>query len=191
MQRREILRYLGAAVAVPFLPKSAEALAEISERLARQPDVSFATLDKDQQALVTEIAEMIIPETDTPGATSVKVPQFIDLLLTEWAADDDKKKFLDGLADIDAKAAALGVMQQSQSQKATRFVELPAASKHDLLTTLDGMRGDQSGAGLAFSRLKSLTVYGYFTSKKVDVDVLKTQMFFDGYHGNVPFTPAV
>jgi hypothetical protein len=34
-------------------------------------------------------------------------------------------------------------------------------------------------------------VYGYFTSQKVQREVLKTQvMFMDGYKGNVPFTPA-
>jgi len=49
----------------------------------------------------------------------------------------------------------------------------------------------KAGAGLAFGRLKGLTIYGYFTSKVVDQDILKTQMFFNGYQGNVPFTPAV
>ena len=47
---------------------------------------------------------MIIPETDTPGATSVKVPEFIDLILTEWASDDERAAFLAGLSDIDARA---------------------------------------------------------------------------------------
>ena len=40
-------------------------------------------------------------------------------------------------------------------------------------------------------RLKALTVYGYFTSRTVQQDILKTRMFFNGYDGNVPFTPAV
>ena len=44
---------------------------------------------------------------------------------------------------------------------------------------------------MAFRQLKSLTVYGYFTSKPVQQDILKTQMFFNGYDGNVPFTPRV
>src|SRR4051812_33767164 len=104
MQRREVVRYLGAALAIPFLPRSAEAAIEMSERLHRQPDVTFQTLNADQQLLVSELSELIIPETDTPGAKSVRVPEFIDLLLSEWAPDDEKKKFLDGLADIDAKA---------------------------------------------------------------------------------------
>jgi len=130
---------------------------------------------------VTNIAEMIIPETDTPGATAVKVPEFIDLILTEWASEEERAPFLAGLGDIDRRAATMG---------SSRFVDIPAAKKVELLTSLDSARDDKSGAGLAFARLKALTVYGYFTSKVVDQDILKTHMFFNGYQGNVPFTPV-
>jgi hypothetical protein len=183
MQRREVVRFLGAALALPFLPRSAEAAIAMGESLHRRlADVPFRTLNREQQALVTTIAEMIIPETDTPGATSVKVPEFIDLILTEWASDGERAAFLAGLTDIDARAAAFGTV---------RFVDLPSGRRVELLTVLDGAREDKSGAGLAFARLKALTVYGYFTSKPVEQDVLKVRIFFNGYQGNVPFTPAV
>jgi hypothetical protein len=178
MQRREVVRFLGAALALPFLPRSAEAAIELGEQLHLRlvgEEVPFRTLNPAQQALVTEIAELIIPETDTPGATSVQVPQFIDLILTEWASDDERAAFLAGLAEIEAKG----------------FVGLSSARKTELLTTLDAARTDKRGAGLAFGRVKALTVYGYFTAKPVQRDILKMQMFFDGYHGNVPFTPAI
>jgi hypothetical protein len=125
---------------------------------------------------------MIIPETETPGATSVKVPEFIDLILTEWASDDERAAFLAGLRDIDTRAGAMG---------STRFAALPASKKVELMTALDAARGDKTGAGLAFARLKALTVYGYFTSQRVEQEILKVQMYFNGYQGNVPFTPAV
>lgn len=183
MQRREVIRFLGSALALPFLPRSAEAAIALGESLHRRiGDVPFRTLNREQQALVTMIAEMIIPETDTPGATSVKVPEFIDLILTEWASDEERATFLAGLADIDARAAALGT---------TRFVDMQPAGRLELFTTLDVKRTDKAGAGHAVVRLKALTVYGYFTSRKVQQDVLKTRMFFNGYDGNVPFTPAV
>ena len=183
MQRREVVRFLGAALALPFLPRSAEAAIKLGESLhARIGDVPFRTLTVPQQALVTNIAEMIIPETDTPGATSVRVPEFIDLILSEWASDEEKASFLAGLADIDARASAAG---------ASNFVSLSPAKKTEVLTALDAAREDKSGAGFAFGRLKSLTVYGYFTSKTVEQDILKTQMYFNGYDGNVPFTPRV
>ena len=183
MRRREVVQFLGVALALPFIPRNAESAIKFAERLHLQiGDVPFRTLNRDQQALVTTIAEMIIPETDTPGATSVKVPEFIDLILTDWASDDERAAFLVGLRDIDARAAAIG---------SSHFFDLPAAKKVELITALDGARGDRTGAGHAFGRLKALTVYGYFTSKPVEQDVLKVQIFFNGYQGNVPFTPAV
>jgi glucoside 3-dehydrogenase (cytochrome c) hitch-hiker subunit len=183
MRRREAVAFLGAALALPFLPRSARAAIELGEQIHRRlVDVPFRTLSADQQRLVTQIAEMIIPETDTPGATSVKVPEFIDLILTEQATDDERAAILKGLAEIDTRAATMG---------APRFVDLPGAKKIELLTALDAAREDKTGAGLAFGRLKGLTVYGYFTSKLVDQEILKTQMFYNGYQGSVPFTPAV
>lgn len=170
MRRREVVRCLGAALALPFLPKSADAAIQLGEALNRriatsEPD--FRTLDARQQALVTRIAEMIIPETETPGATSVRVPQFIDLILTEWMSDDERTAFLAGLVELESKPVT------------------PA-----LVASLDEARADKTGAGHTFGRIKALTVYGYFTSQPVQRDVLKTRMFFDGYHGDVPFTSA-
>ena len=183
MRRREVVQFLGAALALPFIPRGADAAIKFGAELhLRLGDVPFRTLNREQQALVTTIAELIIPETDTPGATSVKVPEFIDLILSEWAGDDERAAFLAGLRDIDVRAAAMG---------SNRFVDLPAARKVELMTTLDGARADKAGAGLAFARLKALTVYGYFTSQHVEQDILKMQMFFNGYQGSVPFTPAV
>jgi hypothetical protein len=183
MRRREVVQFLGAALALPFIPRNVDAAIKFGEGLHRRLlDVPFRTLNHEQQALVTSIAEMIIPETDTPGATTVKVPEFIDLILTDWASDDERATFLAGLRDIDVRASAMG---------SARFVALPPAKKVELVTALDAARGDKAGAGLAFARLKALTVYGYFTSSRVEQEILQVQMFFNGYQGNVPFTPAV
>jgi hypothetical protein len=183
MQRREVVKFLGAALALPFIPRNAEAAIKLGEQVhARLGNVPFRTFDPAQRALVTNIAELIIPETDTPGATSVKVPEFIDLIMSEWASDEEKSALLAGLKDIDTRAAAMG---------SPRFVDLAPAKKTEMLTALEAAREDKAGAGYAFGQLKGLTVYGYFTSEPVQVDILKTQMFFNGYDGNVPFTPRV
>jgi gluconate 2-dehydrogenase gamma chain len=175
MHRRQVVRTLGAALALPFLPRSAEAAIALGERLNARlihEEVPFRTLDAAQQALVTEIADAIIPPTDTPGASTVGVPQFIDLILTEWMSDEERTAFLAGLRDIDG----------------VRLARAGAAEKTAMLTKLDAARHEPAGAGLAFGRIKALTVFGYFTSQRVQQDVLHTRMYFDGYHGDVPFT---
>jgi hypothetical protein len=47
-------------------------------------------------------------------------------------------------------------------------------------------RAAKAGAGHAFGRIKSLTVFGYFTSQVVQRDVLKTPMAFASYIGCAP-----
>jgi len=182
MERRQVVRFLGAAFALPFLPRSADAAIRLGEdihrRILEEGEVPFRTFNAEQMALVSDIAEAIIPATDTPGARAMKVPEFIDLIMTEWAGTEEKTRFLDGLADIDARAGG-------------KYVDLPASAKTALVTELDKQRDENNSAGRAFGRLKRLTVYGYFTSKAVDEQVLKTRMYFDSYQGNVPFTPGV
>lgn len=183
MRRREAVQFLGAALALQLIPRNAQAAIELGEQIHRRlGDVPFRTLNPDQRKIVTQIAEMIIPETDTPGATSVKVPEFIDLILTEWSTEEEKAAFLAGLSDIDVQAAAMG---------SPRFLDLAEAKRGEFLTGLDAKRPAKAGAAHAFERIKALTVYGYFTSEVVQTDILKTQMFFNGYDGNVPFTPRV
>ena len=183
MERRDVVKLLGGALALPFIPRNVERAIEFGAGIhQRLGDVPFRTLNPDQRAIVTAIAEMIIPETDTPGATSVKVPEFIDLILTEWASDEERETFLAGLKDIDVRAVAAG---------SPKFIDMPGVGRGTLVTALDAARADKTGGGRAFARIKSLTVYGYFTSRVVQQDILKTQMFFNGYDGNVPFTPRV
>jgi hypothetical protein len=104
----------------------------------------------------------------------VKVPQFIDLILTEWMSDDERAAFLAGLSEIDGQG----------------FSRMTHAQKTEVLTRLDAARSEKTGPGFAFGRLKALTVYGYFTSEPVQRDILKTRMYFNGYQGSVPFTPV-
>src|SRR6478672_1925541 len=53
-----------------------------------------------QNESVIALAEIIIPKTETPGATDARVNEFIDGVLAD-AAEDNRKKFLDGLAWLD------------------------------------------------------------------------------------------
>ena len=60
-----------------------------------------------QNEIVVAMSDVMIPATDTPGAKAAKVNEFIDLILTEWATDEESKVFLEGLAEADRRANAL------------------------------------------------------------------------------------
>ncbi|HEY2376716.1 MAG TPA: gluconate 2-dehydrogenase subunit 3 family protein [Gemmatimonadaceae bacterium] len=175
MQRRELLKVIGAAAALPFIPSPASAAVRIAESVHRRlgperpaPNAALRVLSSEQNELVTTIAEMILPETDTPGATTARVNEFVDLLLAEWSSDAERAKFLAGLDAIDHEARA---------SYRRRFVELGPPERTLTLAALDGARESNEGAGYAFGHLKRLTVYGYFTSEIVQKNVLKTDIW--------------
>src|SRR5438132_11427730 len=130
MNRRELLRVFGASALLPALPdRSAERLGAAGRRVhARARSRGLQVLDPHQSETVATIAELIIPTTDTPGARAAQVHRFIDLLLAEWAPDDDRKQFLDGLADVDARA---------RTAYGTDFISATAAQREAILTALD------------------------------------------------------
>ena len=160
MDRREALRVLGAASAVPLVSRDLYALGrEAHAHWRDQP--GFRVLDADQHALVVTVTDLIIPETDTPGAKGAHVDQFIDVMLADWYDADDRQRFLDGLADVDARStAATGKV----------FVEATPAQQTTLLTALDdelaGLRGARQNTSKNFYRmLRWLTFVGYYTSQ--------------------------
>jgi gluconate 2-dehydrogenase gamma chain len=179
MNRREVLRLLGGVAAVPMLaPLPPEGLLDLGRSLhARLARRTGRSLDAHQLETVTNIAELILPETDTPGATSVNVPQFIDLILTEWCPAAERDRFLAGLADIDARGRRIygGVL-----------LDLRPADQSALLQAFDGVSGPEGSAEDAFATLKQLTIYGYFTSEVVMKRVTRHPVIPGRFDGCIP-----
>src|SRR5262249_23511366 len=125
MQRREVFRLLGAGAVLPAIPPD---LFRMLRGAQPGEGYSLRSLDTHQNTTVVAMIDLIIPETDTPGAKGVRVNEFIDLILTEWATPEEKKHFLDGLAGID---------KQSNELYGKNFVDANAAQQESLLRSID------------------------------------------------------
>src|SRR5437879_5135633 len=104
MQRREALRLLMAGGVLPALPRNLFAFLQ-----GAHPASGYAmrTLNPHQNDTVVAMIDQIIPATDTPGAKAARVNEFIDVILTDWADDEERKNFLDGLAGVDKQSDEL------------------------------------------------------------------------------------
>ncbi len=57
-------------------------------------------LNPAEMALLTSVAGLIIPQTDTPGAVEAGVPETIQDLVSNWGADDLREHWRAGLSSV-------------------------------------------------------------------------------------------
>ena len=72
----------------------------------RQPSFSPQLFTREQALAVEDMAELIVPETDTPGARRAGVPEFVENTVRDVFDDSDRVLFLTGLDDLDRAARA-------------------------------------------------------------------------------------
>jgi hypothetical protein len=167
MHRREALRLLASAATLPLLSRQAFSMFQaVHEQLPEQP--VLRTLNPHQNQTVTTISELIIPQTNTPGAKAARVNEFIDLILTEWYDDEEKSIFLTGLTEIDASARSLFGKD---------FVDCEEKLQTEILRGLDdevataraevrrGSSRRRPPERNFFFMIKQLTLIGYYTSQ--------------------------
>jgi len=164
MHRRDVLRVLGVAAIPPLIGLDPESLYALAGTIhGRGSSRAPRALSAQQAALVGQVADLILPRTDSPAATDVGVPAFIDLLLDEWYSPEQRARLLRGIDAIDRLARAEGAS----------FGSLSAEKRAEIATRLDSAADRPPGsAKSAFRELKGLAIYGYFTSERVMEDVL-------------------
>src|SRR5579859_607497 len=195
MHRRELFRLLGAGAVLPAVPPELFAMLRQA-----QPGEGYAlrTLDAHRNATVVAMIDLILPATDTPGAKGARVNEFIDLILTEWATEEERKEFLDGLANID---------KQSNDLFGKNFADASPAQQEAQLRSIDDieMANRQSKArhgntvpepdahlkGPFWIVFKNITLHGYYTSEIGYTQELKLQIIPGAQHGCAPLGAGV
>jgi len=81
----------------------------------------------DQQKLITEVADIIIPTTSTPGAKAAGVGPFISMMIKDCYPDEAQKAFVKGLDDLE---------KQAKDEYKKSFAELSVAQRQELLGKL-------------------------------------------------------
>lgn len=96
IDRRELIAEMLVLVGATAIPSTAvAALAARPAPLgAKEPFLRPAEL-----ALLREMAEAMIPRTDTPGAIDAGVPEFIDGLMIDWAGEGARAQLRRAVSD--------------------------------------------------------------------------------------------
>lgn len=145
MNRREAIQkatlILGGVMAAPLMAGAMGQVTNFGESIK---------VSAEQEALLAEVADIIIPTTGTPGAKTAGVQKFIVRVMRDCYEKPDQEKFYTGLAKLDA---------DSQAKFGKGFINLDLVQKNEMVkqSTIDNKT--------FFLLMKSLTVTGYFTSE--------------------------
>ena len=141
-------------------------------------------LSKEDIAYLDEIAETILPATNTPGAKAAKVGEFMNVMVTDCYEEKDQKIFLEGMTKLnDACNKAHG----------HDFLEASAEQRTALLTALDKEAKEYQKSKKPedpnhyFSLMKQLTLTGFFTSEVGATKALRYEAVPGRYEGCIPY----
>jgi gluconate 2-dehydrogenase gamma chain len=171
LDRRALL--LGAV----FLLGGAAALTRFTRKAGGGSGAPGAGLSGDQFMLLEQVADTMIPGTDTPGALAAGVPLFVRDMLTDWASAGTRTEILGVLDSIE---------RQAWAQFGAAFLELSADRRLGVLR-----RYDEDALGRqdpAYTKFKYLVLVGYYQSEVGATEELRYELVPGAWRSCLPLT---
>lgn len=159
-----------------FLVGGAAALTRFS-RSGGSGASGAAVLSGERYTQLEQIADAMIPATDTPGAIAAGVPEFLRQMLTEWASEKTRAEVIGVLDSIE---------RQAWSKYGAAFLELPAPRREEVVRIVDAesiARGDA-----AYRRFKYLVLVGYYQSEIGATRELRYELVPGAWRSCLPLT---
>lgn len=177
MNRREALSRVAIIVGGTVI--GAEAF--LTGCKASTKTVSFS---KEDISFLDEVAETILPATNTPGAKEAKVGEFMSVMVNDCYEEKNQIIFMEGMKKIE---------EASQKMNQKSFMTSSAEERHKLLVALDAeAKAYQKNATSEdpkhyFSMIKQLTLTGFFTSEVGATKALRYVAVPGRYDGSAPY----
>ena len=178
MERRELLKMITLATGGALI--GGELLLS-GCKINAKPEGIFSA---DDIAFLDEMAETIIPKTNTPGAKDAEVGKFMTIMVNDCYEAKDQKIFHNGLIKLE---------EVSKKKFSSSFMKITAEQRKELLIELDKEAKAYQSAKKEtepnhyFTMMKQLTLFGFFTSKPGATEALRYVAIPGKYEGSVPY----
>jgi len=152
MNRRDLLKK--SAIASLGLTLSPALLMSLEGCSKKRPTTDLPVyLNQEQFDSIWQIAELVLPRTESPGADDARVTPFIDQLFGEFFDEDMKSEYTSGLENF---------LINCKSEKGKSFLDLEGKDQIDYLELVD--RDEEKDT--FFRSFKGIILWSYFTSEQ-------------------------
>jgi len=136
-------------------------------------------IDNDQERLMAELTETIIPASDTPGAKDISAHLFALKMVDDCFSKEDQVRFTSGLALFDKTV---------KDRQGRSFIECSPGQRSAALTQLESEKDSKDPRHFFYATTKDLTIQAYTTSQFYLTKVVVYELVPARYHGCVPVT---
>jgi hypothetical protein len=128
----------------------------------------------DQEAMLADLSETILPKTDTPGAREISAHLFALKMIDDCRSPEEQAAFMQGMQAFDS-----GIGRD--------FSRKPAAGRLQVLEQLEKMDKESTDPALTFYRtMKRLSIQAYTSSQYYLTKVQVYELVPGRYIGCVP-----
>jgi hypothetical protein len=170
MRRRSVIKNLalvvGGLVVIP-------ACETVFKKISKESVNTF--FSPEEEELITEIAESIIPATDTPGAKDLNVDIYIRAMIKDCHEAEVQDNFSRGLARI---------TDHAKNKFGKSFPNCDSSQRLEIIKAMASSEDEKEKNFIAL--IKGLTIRGYNNSEYVMMNIRNYQMLPGHYHGCVP-----
>ena len=170
MNRRQYLKQSGLLLGGLLSAPTLSAMSRFGQ--SQTTSRSSIAFTQTQSTVIAEIAELIIPKTNTPGALDAGVPDFVQMMIKDCYKTAEQQSFMEGLNALEkenfSSLSAAAKTERLKKLEADTNVEMAGRNvkQTKLGDNLDVETMSASAKGLPFWRLiKELTLLGYYTSE--------------------------
>ncbi len=170
MDRRQLL---GGGLGIAILSAAGFSVSACAPAPATSPgDTAGLSFSPQRLAIVTRIADLVIPDTDTPGAVAVGVPAKLDEMMRDWASAETRAAWNALIDAIDAAGP-------------TGFLSLSSEDQFETLQRFDAEHIHKDGD--AWQGFKSILVDAYYSSEIGATEELRFELVPGAWRASVPF----
>jgi hypothetical protein len=152
-------------------------------QVKRKPSIVLKNMaiSADQESLLADLGETIIPKTSSPGAKDISSHLFALVMVDDCYEPDAQKKFLTGMAEFQSIAI---------TKFGSSFTKCTQTQKEDLLKSMENKTGISEEALSFYNSMKRLTIQSFTTSQYFLTKIHVYELVPGRFHGCVPITKS-
>lgn len=139
--------------------------------------LSKIKISGDEEDMLAELCETILPKSSTPGAKDISSHLFVLKMVDDCRKKEDQDKFLTGMKAFQEKC---------KSSAGKDFMSISPDARKEVLTSIIADKDEESDLKYFFKTVKGLTIQSYTASEFFMTKVQVYELVPGRYHGCVP-----